>query len=194
MENLKEKWNPNETHTWNEFNKEQLNKTSLSSFTKQFLSDGFPSAAAPSLSFNFEIYNSEYKTIAAYYSEHQLNPKTNNYWIFGSDGSGNPICIDANSNDKILLLDHEQGFDPIQSINKNIVELAHCILEYKNFIELINSEFGENGFFDSKFTKTHLIALKKRFELIDINIFRESDFWNGEIEMLFEEIEEKSFD
>ncbi|MEH6538259.1 MAG: hypothetical protein V7719_17815 [Psychroserpens sp.] len=103
--------------------------------------------------------------------------------------SENPICIDSNSNDEILLLDHEQGFEPIQKFNKNVTELFQCLLEYKNFIELINLEFGEDGFFESKYTIMYLEKLKIQFKNINSNIFTESEFWNGEISMLFEEIE-----
>ncbi len=189
MLNFKTEWNPDELNTWSEFNFEQLNKTTLSDFTKNFLINGFPESAAPFLSFGLENYESEFKTIAENYSEYKLNLKTKNYWIFGSDGNGNPICIDSNSNDEILLLDHEQQFELIHKINRNIVELSQCLLEYKNFIKFINSKFGEGGFFNSKFTQTHLEKLKEQFEKINPNIFIESDFWNGEIEMLYHEIE-----
>ena len=188
MQNIKIDWNPDEFNTWIEFNIDQFNKTSLSSFTKDYLLNGFPESAAPFLSFGLSNNNFEFKTVAEYYAEYQLDSKTKNYWIFGSDGNGNPICIDSNSNDEILLLDHEQGFEPIQKINKNVSELFLCLLEYKNFIEQINSEFGEDGFFESKFTVTHLENLKTRFKKINSNIFTESEFWNGEISMLFDEI------
>ena len=187
MKNFKAKWKPNEIHPWTEFSPEQLNKTSLSNLTKDFLINGFPESSAPFLSFGIENYDSKFITIAEYYSDYQLDSKTKNYWIFGSDGNGNPICIDSNSKDEILLLDHEQSFEPIQKINRNVIELSQCLLEYKQFVELINSEFGEGGFFESKFTITHLNELKKRFEQINKNIFSESDFWNGEMEMLIEE-------
>jgi hypothetical protein len=189
MQNFKTKWNPDETNPWTEFSPEQLNKTSLSDLTKVFLLNGFPERSAPFLSFGLEHNDPNFKTLAEYSSQFQLEPNTKNYWVFGSDGSGNPIIIDSNSNDEILLLDHEQGFVPIQKINRNVVELLQCLLEYKNFIELINSQFGEGGFFDSKFTLTHLDELKKRFEQINSKIFSESDFWNCEIELLYEEIQ-----
>ena len=189
MQNIKTDWNPDELNEWIDFKLDQINKTDLSDFTKNFLLNGFPENAAPFLSFGLSTYDCEFKTIAEYYSEFQLDSKAKYYWIFGSDGNGNPICIDSKSNDEILLLDHDQGFEPIQKINKNVNELFQCLLEYKNFIELIISEFGEDGFFDSKFTNSHLEKLKIRFKNINPNIFTESEFWNGEISMLFEEIE-----
>lgn len=189
MRNIKIDWNPDELNTWSEFSLDQLNNTSLSNFTKDFLSNGFPESAAPFLSFGLSKHDSEFKTITEYYSEFQLDSKTKNYWIFGSDGNGNPICIDSNSNDEIILLDHEQGFEPIQRINKYVSKLFQCLLEFKKFIELINSEFGEDGFFESKFNIVHLEKLKIRLKNINPNIFTESEFWNSKITMLFEEIE-----
>lgn len=186
---FKKQWNPNEFDTWTAFNSKQFKRTPLTKSTTEFLAGGFPYSAAPFLDFGLERYDGVLYNIAEYYSGTDVVKGAENYWIFGSDSSGNPICMDSSANDKIVLLDHELGFEPIQTINKNIIELASCLLEFKRFVAQVQLEFGEDGFMDSKFTKNHLEELKNKFQSINPNIFIESDFWKNEIENLFFEIE-----
>ncbi|WP_040279026.1 hypothetical protein [Psychroserpens damuponensis] len=188
MQDLKSKWIQSELDEWTEFNAIQLQNTPFTTDTKGVLINGFPKYAAPFLSFDLENYDCKFQTINAYYSGYTLNPKTKHYWFFGSDENGNPICIDSNSNDKIILLDHEQEFEPIQTINNNVLELFACLLEYKHFIDLINSQFGKDGFFDLKYTTKHVNELQKKLERINLNIFEDSNFWRSEINLLFENI------
>ena len=186
---FKTKWNLKRFESWTDFDPAIFDSSNLLERTKEFLKGGFPNGAAPFLNFDLENSDGKLKNIAEYYSNQEQIEGTENYWVFGSDGAGNPICIDSSSNDKILLLDHELGFQPIEHINKDVIELAYYLLEFRNFISDIQTEFGENGFFDSKFTKLHLDGLKERLEKINHNIFSESDFWKREIESLYEEIE-----
>ncbi|WP_396637416.1 hypothetical protein [Maribacter sp. R77961] len=182
-------WNINEYDQWTEFDYKQLERAKLTDLTKNFLSGGFPDGAAPCVDFGLESSDGKFYNITEYYSDIDLVKGTENYWIFGSDGAGNPICIDSSSNDKIVLLDHELGFEKIQDINQNIIELAKCLLEFKNFISEIESEFGEDAFMDSKFSKANVDDLKERFKKINPNIFLESEFWKIEVECLYDEIE-----
>ncbi len=186
---FKKQWNPDEFDTLTAFNSEQFKRTPLTKSTTEFLAGGFPYSAAPFLGFGLERYDGALYNIAEYYSETDVVKGAENYWIFGSDSSGNPICMDCSANDKIVLLDHELGFEPIQDINKNVIELALCLLEFKRFVAQIQLEFGQDGFMDSKFTKNHLEELKNKLQSINPNIFIESDFWKSEIENLFSEIE-----
>ena len=186
---FKVNWKINEYDQWTAFDYDQLEKTNLKDSTKAFLIDGFPDGAAPCLDFGLDSTDGNLYNIAEYYTEVELVNGTENYWIFGSDGAGNPICIDSSSNDKIILLDHELGFEPIQDINKNVIELAKCLLVFKDFFSLIESELGEEVLMDSIFPVAYLDKLKKQFEEINPNIFLESDFWKTEIECLYDEIE-----
>ena len=182
-------WMKDDSERWTEFPIEQVDKSNLNNETKEFLKVGFPEDAAPFLGFGLRSYDWEFNNIGDYYSDYELDAKTKNYWIFGSDNSGNPICIDSSDNDKLVLLDHEQDFEIIQTMNNNISELATSILLFKNFIEKINSEFGEDGFFDSKFTENHLTELENDFKKLNPNYYIESSFWDTEINNLRYEIE-----
>jgi len=52
-----------------------------------------------------------------------------NYWMLGSDGCGNPICMSAR-NGAIWMLDHEDHFKTRQFVNSSVALLAECLLAY----------------------------------------------------------------
>ncbi|KAB1153647.1 hypothetical protein F7018_16410 [Tenacibaculum aiptasiae] len=182
-------WMNNSSENWVEFPIDQIEKSNLNEKTKEFLKIGFPEDAAPFLGFGLISYDGEFNTIQNYYDDYELDDKTNNYWIFGSDNNGNPICIDSSDNDKLIILDHEQEFEFMETMNKNIAELASSILLYRNFVEKTNKEFGEDGLFESQFTEKHLTELENEFKKLNPNYYIESSFWDNEIENLRAEIE-----
>ncbi|WP_299673540.1 hypothetical protein [uncultured Tenacibaculum sp.] len=186
---FKKLWMINDSEKWVEFPIDQVEKSNLNKKTKDFLKIGFPEDAAPFLGFGLNSYDSEFNTIHGYYGYDVLDEKTKDYWVFGSDGSGNPICFDSSDNDKLVLLDHEQGFEFMQDMNKNISELASSLLLFRGFIKRINDEFGEDGFFETMFTEKHLTELENEFKILNPNYYLESSFWDTEIENLRAEIE-----
>ncbi|MEP5339582.1 MAG: hypothetical protein ABJL44_20060 [Algibacter sp.] len=178
-----------DSERWTEFPIEQVEKSNLKNETKKFLKVGFPEDSAPFLGFGLRSYDWEFNNIKDYYDDDELDDKTKDYWIFGSDNNGNLICIDSSDNDKLVILDHEEGFEVIETMNKNISELASSMLLFRNFIEKINSELGEDGFFGSKFTENNLTELENDFKKLNPNYYIESSFWNSEINNLRAEIE-----
>jgi hypothetical protein len=104
---IKEEWISDSISEWIRFDKVEIEKSNLTPETKEFLKVGFPSSAAPFLSFGLKFYDHKFYNIADYY---ELDDNYRKYIVFGSDGSGNPICFDTSKNDKIVLLDHEEGF------------------------------------------------------------------------------------
>ncbi len=109
----------------------------INALSKEFLTVGFPLDAAPFLSFDWRSYSGRFNFIEEAYPGYGRPSATKKYLILGSDGVGNPVCFDISDNDKIVLLDHEQGFEKIDIINTDISEFASCLLLYKNFIEKI---------------------------------------------------------
>lgn len=51
------------------------------------------------------------------------------YQMIGSDGAGNPICIE-NGTGAVVLLDHEDRFRTRQFVNSSVRHLAECLLAY----------------------------------------------------------------
>jgi len=50
------------------------------------------------------------------------------YAVIGSDGAGNPICLDGDG--RVVLLDHEDWFRTLQFVNSSISQLSECLLAY----------------------------------------------------------------
>ena len=191
-EQFKKAWKPDdEFFRWTEFSHDELTKTNLSEDTKSFLKQGFPEDAAPYLSFGLRSFDGTFHSMGSFepYSWHELGLSANSHWIFGSDGAGNPICIDASNADQVILLDHESRFSFMDRLNANVEELAASLLAYKQFIDRVNEKYGEDGFFDIKYSKQDVDLLFNDFEEINKNIFEESSFWKQEIDMLKEQIE-----
>ena len=51
------------------------------------------------------------------------------YRVLGSDGAGNPLCIEQGSG-AVWLLDHENWFHTRQFVNSGVRQLAECLLTY----------------------------------------------------------------
>ena len=49
--------------------------------------------------------------------------------VIGSDGSGNPICVEQPGG-AVVLLDHEDRFRTRQFVNSSAGQLAECLLAY----------------------------------------------------------------
>jgi len=49
--------------------------------------------------------------------------------MIGSDGSGNPICVEQTSG-VVVLLDHEDWFRTRQFVNSSVRQLGECLLVY----------------------------------------------------------------
>ena len=49
--------------------------------------------------------------------------------VIGSDGAGNPICVEQPSG-AVVLLDHEDRFRTRQFVNSGVGQLAECLLAY----------------------------------------------------------------
>lgn len=51
------------------------------------------------------------------------------YCMIGSDGAGNPICVEQGTG-AVVLLDHEDRFLTRQFVNTSVRVLAECLLAY----------------------------------------------------------------
>src|SRR5262249_37500766 len=49
--------------------------------------------------------------------------------VIGSDGAGNPICLEQPSG-SVVLLDHEDRFRTRQFVNSTVRQLAECLLAF----------------------------------------------------------------
>ncbi len=186
-ETFKANWPTDSLTRWYEFDFAEIDKSPLKEETKLFMKSGFPEGAAPFLGFGWRSYDDKFYNVRDLYAKYgyDLEIETKDYWVLGSDGGGNPICIDVANDDRILLLDHEIEFDIIEQLNSNIMELASCLLEYKKFIKKVHKEVGHDPYTESQATIDLLNELRNTFLNINPRLF-DSQFWSSSVEGFFE--------
>jgi hypothetical protein len=94
-------------------------------------SDVLPDSAAPCVSFKeagrhlplWEVFGSPHEWSSE--DRERLGP----YVMIGSDGAGNPICVEQGTG-HVILLDHENNFVTRQFVNSSVRQLAECLLAY----------------------------------------------------------------
>jgi hypothetical protein len=94
-------------------------------------SNDVPASAAPCVSFKeaarpvpiWEVFASPSDWSATH--RVRLRP----YRMIGSDGAGNPICVEQGTG-AVVLLDHEDWFRTRQFVNSSVRQLAECLLAY----------------------------------------------------------------
>jgi hypothetical protein len=134
-----------------------------------------PREAAPFLSFK----SSSIQKLTDIYAK--IQGSFSSFYIIGNDGSGNPICIDADTS-KIYLFDHDYNFKIIY-INRNIDELVTFLKLYENHIANIIKEYGDDAFFDFKYPKSLIDDLEIKYSKIDQDALLLNSFWGSTLEM-----------
>jgi len=93
--------------------------------------DVLPAVAAPCLTFDradrprpiWEVFGIPSQWSQA--EREHLAP----YRVIGSDGAGNPICVEQGTG-AVVLLDHEDRFRTRHFVNSSVRQLAECLLAY----------------------------------------------------------------
>lgn len=175
-EEFKQKWISVENNL-NPIGSEKLDGLGLSAKTINFLvRSGLPDSAAPFLSFSNDsedLSNGIQKLNKVY---DILDPEFEKYVVIGSCGDGDPIVINTQMDDQIEFLDNENYFSS-GFFNSDISGLAKSLLAYRNFIDMILEENGEDAYLDSVFTDEQFEKLKNEILLADTRAMENDSFW-----------------
>ena len=138
---------------------------------------GLPDSAPPFVSFD----RKELKTIREVYSTDHSNDK---FLVdIGSDGAGNPICIDTQNDCEIVALDHEDNFSA-RFVNTSVQELFAFLTIYKEFGDKLREARGDDAFIDSNFTDDELNELIGLLNRVDKKALADGGtLWSREIEI-----------
>lgn len=170
------KW---DTKSFNRFKPDDFKDLAMDSSTIQFLTTvGLPHDAAPFLSFA----PGDLKTIRQLYS---TNNTDHNFLVeIGSDGAGDPICIDMQHNCRIVALEHNNQFAR-RFVNSSVQELFAFLTLYKEFVENLLRDKGDDAFIDSNFTDEDVDVLLEKLMRVDREAFSDDQtFWAQEIQDL----------
>lgn len=162
----------------------RLHNLNLKPSTIDFLTvAGLPDDVAPYLSFVKDVDDAYYGITKLTNQYDFLESEYEKFIVIGSDGSGNPIAINTSLNDRVEWLDHEANFAS-HYVNNSIIQLAEMLITYKDFIEQILSENGEDAYLDANFTDEQFENLKRKIAEVDPEALTEEGFWKEELETL----------
>lgn len=90
---------------------------------------GLPRSCAPFLS--FEAVAGGPPSLVEYYGAHRFRPpdtpRLAQFYVIGSDGAGNPLCVDSARGGEVVMLDHEDGFHTRAFVASSVGTLAHAL-------------------------------------------------------------------
>lgn len=176
-----EKWGNDEK--LNPVNYESLKSLNLSKKTTDFLINaGLPYSVAPFLSFTKDTPTNGIDRLSKIYG---LDNRYDKFIMIGTDGSGNPIAIDISKSENIVLLDHENEFCVIELINSSINNLGACLVHYRNFIQQIIAENGDDAFLEANFTDAQYNILRDLINSTEQSL--KYSFWQNELRNLIKD-------
>lgn len=161
-----------------------LSELGLKKSTVDFLTiAGLPFDAAPFLSF-VQDKAANYNTINTLTKHFDfLDTAYDKYIVIGYCCDGDIISINKENNDQIEWLNHEDDFSS-RFLNTSINCLAECLVIYRDFIQTILKENGDDAFSNSNFTDQQFETLKQKLTLADTSATSEDGFWKEDLEML----------
>jgi hypothetical protein len=157
----------------------QLDNAKVNKDTIVFLTRwGLPVGAAPFLSFS-EMQQGRMQTPNQVF---KINfEDLDNYLMFGSNGSGDPVCISA-VDDEIVYLNHDNYFERV-FINQTILQFGLSLINYREFIlSLVN--LNTTTYVRRKFSDEEFESLKLNFLEIDKASLGNYSFWAAELDGL----------
>ncbi len=143
---------------------------------------GLPFYAAPFLSFvqnKADSYNTINKLTKHY---DFLEPEYDKYIVIGSCSDGDVIAVNTEDNDQIVWLDHEDYFSS-RFFNSSINSLLECLVIYRDFVQTIIKDNGEDAYMNTDFTDEQFETLKQKLAIADNKVITEDGFWKSDLEM-----------
>ena len=157
--------------------RDAVERTTLPQEIKTFLVEaGLPDSASPFL--DFSVHGGQHMATVA--QELRLSPAFERYLMIGSNGSGDPIALDIETNGEVVCLNHDDDFSRYV-LNRTVAQLASALLRFREFIESTQAKYGEDGYLDAKFSVEEVAVLENDLQKIDAVYQDERSYWKGEI-------------
>lgn len=170
-EKFKAEWERGETSQLVRYPPNVVSELSLPEEAKSFLTDiGLPEGAAPFLDFGGKSHLS-------------IPPVTeiwkageNRFRIIGSNGYGDPVCIDTESAGRVFYLLHEDEMVP-RFINSSIPQLAYSLLAFRQVVADTNAMGGRDAYLEGRIPAEIVDRFITEMETIDPPAISADHFW-----------------
>ena len=106
----------------------------------------------------------------------------NRYWSLGSDGEGNPICLEDGTG-QVVLLEHDNHFARV-FVNRSVPAFAKSLLVHQRFCTQVMERYGSMAFLNGDYSAESVQRLKEQFAEIDAGAVEPGCFWEQEIQTL----------
>lgn len=176
-DDFRKRWCKDDEDSLVVYSTESLVEVSIPDESRVFLTlAGLPESAAPFLDFSAPE-NGTLPTAAAVW---HLPSDYDCYRIIGSDGSGDPLCIDESRDGQVVSLNHDNFFQRVL-INSSIPQLAESLLAYRHLVIETQKRNGEDAFLDGDIPGELKQWLRKELIRIDSSAVQENCFWSYEL-------------
>ena len=169
---FKNRWQRESDEHLNIFPESSLSDVRLPADARIFLIEaGLPDQAAPFLDFGPPKSGTLQRVSVLWHR----GPEFSRYRIIGGNGSGDPVCLDEDSQGQVVYLNHDNRFQRVLMAS-SIVTLAECLVELRDVIaEADDTESVTPDRYDQ---------LLERLRTIDPAACEPEGFWPQEIASL----------
>jgi len=138
---------------------------------KSFLTEiGLPDSAAPFLDFGGSTCIS-IPTVTEVWKAGERR-----YRIIGSNGYGDPVCVDTESAGRVFYLLHDDGLAP-RFMNSSIPQLAYSLLAFRQVVSDANAIGGKNAYLEGCIPSEVVDRFITQMETIDPPAISSDHFW-----------------
>ena len=179
IQQIKKYWIDNDEKL-NSYKLSQLDNPRLSKATIDFLVNcGLPGSCAPFLFFD----DCETPTIPTPNQVFSIDiEELNDYLWIGSNGYGDPVCIDLNNNNEIVYLNHDNDSERV-FINSSVETLSECLIIYRNFISSVNAT-NDSNYLERNFSDKVVEQLKQDLSEVDPKCIEENTMWGMDLKYM----------
>ncbi|MFJ8526923.1 SUKH-4 family immunity protein [Bacillus sp. NPDC094106] len=175
-----DRWNEKRDGPLNKLDGDMLRHTNFSNDTRRFLSAaGLPASATP-----FIEFDSVTEPMQNVNQKFGMPKDFEFYWLIGTTGSGDPLCIDERTN-KVVYLHHDNNYEEI-FINSSIHQFAESLLLFSKLIDEAIQLNGEFAFLDNEIPESVCSWFENELKRIDQKAVEKNTFWYEELENLAE--------
>jgi hypothetical protein len=138
---------------------------------KSFLTNiGLPEDAAPFLDFGGSRHISM-PTVTEVWKAGERR-----YRIIGSNGYGDPVCVDTESAGRVFYLLHDDQMTP-RFMNSSIPQLAYSLLAFREVVAETNAIGGKGAFLEGRIPPEIVDRFITKMETIDPPAISSEHFW-----------------